>query len=172
MKKRLEKAKGKWVEELPLVLWAYRTTPRRSTGVTPYSLAYGTEAVIPLEVGIPTLRTEMMEQGGNDQALATELDFAEEKRERAMIRLAAYQSTLSRTYNKKVHQREFNLGDLVLRKVMGNTKDPTDGKLGANWEGPYRVIGRLGKGAYKLQDLDDKEIPRTWNVSNLKKFYQ
>jgi hypothetical protein len=66
IKKRLEKAKGKWVEELPLVLWAYRTTPRRSTGVTPYSLAYGTEAVIPLEVGIPTLRTEVMELGGND----------------------------------------------------------------------------------------------------------
>uniref|UniRef100_A0A2N9IV34 Uncharacterized protein n=1 Tax=Fagus sylvatica TaxID=28930 RepID=A0A2N9IV34_FAGSY len=57
IKKRLEDAKGRWVEELPNVLWTFRTTPRRSTGETPFSLAYGSEAVIPLEIGLPTLRT-------------------------------------------------------------------------------------------------------------------
>lgn len=60
LKKRLEKAKRKWAEELPSVLWAYRTTPRRSTRETPFALAYGMEAVIPLEVGIPTLRSESL----------------------------------------------------------------------------------------------------------------
>ena len=55
IKKRLEKAKGKWVEELPQVLWAFRTTPRRSTGETPYSLAFGLEAIIPLETKIPKI---------------------------------------------------------------------------------------------------------------------
>uniref|UniRef100_A0A2N9E8Q0 Uncharacterized protein n=1 Tax=Fagus sylvatica TaxID=28930 RepID=A0A2N9E8Q0_FAGSY len=54
IKKRLEDAKGRWVEELPNVLWTFRTTPRRSTGETPFSLAYGSEAVIPLEIGLPT----------------------------------------------------------------------------------------------------------------------
>ncbi|XP_028115619.1 uncharacterized protein K02A2.6-like [Camellia sinensis] len=54
LKKRLEKAKGKWAEKLPNVLWAYRTTPRRSTRETPFALAYGMEAVIPLEIGMPT----------------------------------------------------------------------------------------------------------------------
>ncbi|TNV97690.1 hypothetical protein C5H24_12725, partial [Xylella fastidiosa] len=88
LKKRLEKKKGKWPDELPAVLWAYRTTPRRSTGETPYSLAYGTEAVIPLEVGLPTIRTTLVESGGNDKALAEQLDLAEEKRERALITLA------------------------------------------------------------------------------------
>lgn len=58
LKKRLEKAKGKWAEELPNVLWAYRTTPRRSTGETPFALAYGMEAVIPLEIGMPTIQSE------------------------------------------------------------------------------------------------------------------
>uniref|UniRef100_A0A2N9FJP4 RNase H type-1 domain-containing protein n=1 Tax=Fagus sylvatica TaxID=28930 RepID=A0A2N9FJP4_FAGSY len=52
IKKRLEDAKGRWVEELPNVLWTFRTTPRRSTGETPFSLAYGSEAVIPLEIGL------------------------------------------------------------------------------------------------------------------------
>ncbi|XP_028057288.1 uncharacterized protein K02A2.6-like [Camellia sinensis] len=85
MKKRLEKAKGKWVEKLPNVLWAYRTTPRRSTGETPYSLTYGMEAIIPLEVGVPTIRSEIFEPANNDEAIAQALDLAEERREAALI---------------------------------------------------------------------------------------
>ena len=56
LKKRLDDAKGKWVEELPHVLWTYRTTPCRSTGETPFSMTYGAEAVILLETGFPTAR--------------------------------------------------------------------------------------------------------------------
>ena len=41
LKKRLDDAKGKWVEELPHVLWTYRTTPCKSTGETPFSMTYG-----------------------------------------------------------------------------------------------------------------------------------
>jgi transposase InsO family protein len=103
IKKRLDKAKRKWPDELPLVLWAHRTTPRRSTGETPYSLAYGTEAVIPLEVGLPTNRTALVESGGNDRALEIELDLAEERRERALVHLASYQEQLMKSYNKNVH---------------------------------------------------------------------
>ena len=57
LKKRLDDAKGRWVEELPHVLWTYRTTRRRSTIKTPFSMSYGTEVVIPIETGFPTLRT-------------------------------------------------------------------------------------------------------------------
>ncbi|XP_058180016.1 uncharacterized protein LOC131298549 [Rhododendron vialii] len=77
---RLDKAKGKWPDELPLVLWAHRAMLRRSTGETPYSLVYGTEAVIPLKVGLPTNKTALVESGGNNRALAIELDLAEERR--------------------------------------------------------------------------------------------
>ena len=57
LKNRQDVAKGKWVDELPHMLWTYRTTPRRSTGETPFSMTYGSEAVIPLETGFLTLRT-------------------------------------------------------------------------------------------------------------------
>ncbi|KAH7842524.1 hypothetical protein Vadar_006360 [Vaccinium darrowii] len=67
---------GKRPDELPAVLWAYRTTPRQSTRETPYSLAYGTEAVIPLEIGLPTNHTALVESGGNDKALAEQLDIS------------------------------------------------------------------------------------------------
>ena len=58
-----------------------------------------------------------------------------------------------------------------MRKVMGNTLVPGDGKLGPNWEGPYKVVGLAGKGAYHLEDKDGKAIPRPWNTANLKLFY-
>ena len=57
LRKRLDDAKGRWVEEVPHVLWTYQTTPRRSTGETPFSMSYRVEAVIPIETGFPTLRT-------------------------------------------------------------------------------------------------------------------
>ncbi|XP_028058479.1 uncharacterized protein LOC114262317 [Camellia sinensis] len=91
LKKRLEKAKGKWAEELPNVLWAYRTTPRQSTGETPFALAYGMEAVIPLEICMPTIRSKSFQPNLNNEAVALELDLAEERKERALIYIAAYQ---------------------------------------------------------------------------------
>ncbi|XP_038687612.1 uncharacterized protein LOC119987002 [Tripterygium wilfordii] len=171
IKKRLESSKGRWVEELPSVLWAYRTTPRRSTGESPFVLAYGTEAVIPLEIGLPTLRTQVFEEGNNDLAMERNLDLLQERRDRAMVRLAAYQQVLSRSYNKNVRARSFEIGDFVLRKVLSQTKDPTDGKLGPNWEGPFQVIARVGQGAYKLVRQDGKAVHGTWNISNLRRFY-
>ena len=61
---------------------------------------------------------------------------------------------------KKVNPREFKVGDLVLRKVVGNKKDPREGKLGPNWEGPYRITSVLGNGAYRLEDSEGKELSR------------
>jgi ribonuclease HI len=171
IKKRLEDAKGRWVEELPNVLWTFRTTPRRSTGETPFSLAYGSEAVIPLEIGLPTLRTSEWEPTRNNLAQSQALDLLEERREQAMIRLASYQQQLKKGYNKNVRPRSFQQGDLVLRKVLGNTKNPTDGKLGPNWEGPYRVRSVTGVGAYHLENLNSIPLPRPWNVSNLRKYF-
>ena len=69
LKKMLDDAKGKWVEELPHVLWTYRTTPCRSTGETPFSIAYGAEAVILLETSFPTSRTSSFYPCDNDEQL-------------------------------------------------------------------------------------------------------
>ena len=152
LKKRLEDTKRRWVKELPSVFWAFRMTPRRSTGEMPYSLAYGTEAVIPLEVGLPTLRTMQVESRDNDGALEEALDFAEEKKRYALIRLADYHQSLSKQRQNQLNPREFEIESLVLRKNMGSIGNPTHGKLGANWEGPNTVTGAKGSGAYYLQD--------------------
>ena len=91
IKKRLNDAKGKWVEE---VLWAYRTIPRKSTGETPFSMTYGAEAVILLETGFSTLKTNSFSMSGNNELLEKSLDLIEERRENAMVQLANYQHKL------------------------------------------------------------------------------
>uniref|UniRef100_A0A2N9IAR1 Uncharacterized protein n=1 Tax=Fagus sylvatica TaxID=28930 RepID=A0A2N9IAR1_FAGSY len=171
-KNALEKAKGRWVEELPNILWTYRTTPRCSTGETPFSLTYGVEAVIPLEIGLPTIRTEYYDPVTNETSLATDLDLAEERRDSALIHLAAYQNGLRRIYEKRINPRELAVGDLVLRKVMGAKQDPTHGKLGPNWEGPYKIASVAGTGAFMLIGPNNTPVKRPWNICNLKKYYQ
>ena len=85
LKKRLDDIKGKWVEELPHVLWTYRTTPCKSTGQTPFSMTYKAEAVIPLETGFPMLRTSSFTPSSNDGLLEKSLNLIEEQRENAMV---------------------------------------------------------------------------------------
>ena len=94
LKKRLDCAKGKWVEELPHVLWTYQTTPCRSTGETPFSMTYGAKVMIPLETGFPMLRTSSFTPSSNNELLENSLDLIEERRENAMVQLAYYQHKL------------------------------------------------------------------------------
>ena len=167
----MDDAKGRWVEELPHVLWTYRTTPRRSTGETPFSMSYGAKTITPIETGFPTLRTQMFNPNDNDRLPERSLNLLEERRENAMVQLAYYQHKLKQGYDSRVKLRPLEPGDLVLRKVLGTMKNPAWGKLGPNWEGPYRITSLVGIGAYFLEDLDEHVIPHPWNVNNLRKYY-
>ena len=84
LKKSLDEAKGRWVEELSNVLWIYRTTPCWSTRETPFSMTYGFEAVIPLETGFSTLRMSLFTSDNNDRLLEKSLDLVKERREAVM----------------------------------------------------------------------------------------
>ena len=90
----------------------------------------------------------------------------------AAIRVASYQRRLANSYNKRVKPREFQPGDLVLRKVFENTADPMTGKFQLNWEGPY-VVTRPGEfGSYAIDKTDGTHVPRMWNATHLKRYYQ
>ena len=95
------------MEELPNILWTHRTTVRKSTGETPFALAYGVEAVIPLEVGIPTTRRKNFVVKTNEDNLQKDLDLLEERRDLAMVRLASYQQRIKREHDKSVKPRVF-----------------------------------------------------------------
>nr|XP_023884720.1 uncharacterized protein K02A2.6-like [Quercus suber] len=99
LKRRLDGAKGGWAEELPNVLWAYRTIPRRSTGESPFSLTYGSKAVIPAEVKLCSARVAGFDPEQNGEMMVGLLDSLEECREMATVRLAEYQQKLATRYN-------------------------------------------------------------------------
>uniref|UniRef100_A0A2N9HAB0 Uncharacterized protein n=1 Tax=Fagus sylvatica TaxID=28930 RepID=A0A2N9HAB0_FAGSY len=171
IKTRLEGAKGMWVEELPSILWAYRTTVRVPTGETPFKLTFGTEAVIPVEIGLTTLRTTFHKEEENEGQLRLNLDLLDETRDKAARRITLYQEKMAKYYNTKVKLRRFEIGDWVLRKITQATKDPSQGKLGPNWEGPYKVIQYYRRGTYHLEDRHGKKLPHPWNAEHLKKYY-
>ena len=136
---KLEDLKGNWVEYLPEVLWAYRTTQKSITWETLFALAFGTEAVAPVEVGIKSPSIELASVEHYDEALRLNLELLDEKREQVQRRTEEYQRKTTRYYNQKVKPRSYMPGDLVLKKLLPARKNPAHGKLGRNWEGPYII---------------------------------
>lgn len=120
LKKRLEQAKSAWPDELPEVLWSYRTSYRTATGYTPFSLYYGYKAMFPVELDPPSHIRLTYVQPRNEQLLLETLDTTEEQREKAQLRVTAYQQKIARYFNSRVRERKCMIGDLLLRRVFMN----------------------------------------------------
>ncbi|CAL1353738.1 unnamed protein product [Linum trigynum] len=165
---RLAEAKGKWVEELPSVLWAHRTTFKVASGETPFALTYGSEAVLPVEMRVPTYRMTHRNESMDVQERIDELDLLDERREVAALRLEAMKGQVARYYNKKMRAHGIVKGSLVLKRDF--RPKATEGKLAPKWKGPYRVQEVVGPSTFKLQTLSGKNVKRTWNAQNLRKY--
>jgi hypothetical protein len=157
----LKKFAGRWVEELPAVLWSLRTTPNRSTGLTPFFLTYGSEAVLPsdLNYGAPRVKAFDLEMAAVAQRDA--MAVLEEARLATLHRSAPYQQTLRRYHERRIRERTLQVGDLVLRRVM-STEDKH--KLSPPWEGPYSIAEVIRPGTYKLRDSDSNILTNSWNI--------
>nr|KYP73685.1 Transposon Ty3-I Gag-Pol polyprotein [Cajanus cajan] len=116
LKQRLGQAKGMWPDHLPEILWAYRCTPQSSTKETHFRLTYGTDAMIPVEVGEPSLRRLQFNEQTNREALNVEQDLVDKAREHALINMEACRTRLTRKHQTKVKPREFQARDLVWRQ--------------------------------------------------------
>ena len=124
LKKRQHLAKGKWVDELPGVLWAYRTK-------SSFALTYGMEAIIPTEIGMPAIWIEISEEA-NVEAITKDLDTTNELWEETVVCIASYQQKLANLHNQHVKLRTFKAGELVLRRVFENMTSPAEEKFQAN----------------------------------------
>nr|KYP62073.1 Transposon Ty3-I Gag-Pol polyprotein [Cajanus cajan] len=171
LKKRLGNAKGQWPDELPSILWAYHCTPQSTTQETPYRLTYGADAMILVEVGETSHRRQVFNNKQNARKLAADLDLVNELTDEAQIHEEACKLRASQRYNTRVKPRSFRVGDLVWRLLGETRKDTSEGKLAPTWGGPFRVIEDLGNGAYRLEELSGKPIPRTWNATHLKFYF-
>lgn len=128
LKKKLGEAKGAWVDELPKVLWGYRCSPHSATGESPFNLTYGTDAMLPVEVGGEALRRQVDNMHQNEESLSN-LDVLSERREMAAVRVEAHKRLIARRHNTKVKPRQFVEGDLVWRRTAEARKDHTQGKF-------------------------------------------
>ena len=162
-----------WSEKLPFALWAYRTSFRTSTGATPYSLVYGMEVVLPVEIEIGSLRVALQHQISEiewAQSRYDQLSLLDERRLRAADHVQAYQRKMTRAFRKRVRPRKFQKGDLVLKVLRGLINNPR-GKFRSNWSGPYVIRDLTQEGAAWLIDLDGNQFTKPVNVDQLKRFY-
>ena len=148
-------------------------TVRTSTGATPFSLVYSMEAVLPVEVEIPSMRVLMeaeLSEAEWVQSRYDQLNLIEEKRMTALCHGQLYQKRMKQAFDKKVRPREFKEGDLVLKKIQTFQPD-SRGKWAPNYEGPYVVKRAFSGGAMILQTMDGEELPRTVNTDAVKKYF-
>ncbi|XP_022857369.1 uncharacterized protein LOC111378409 [Olea europaea var. sylvestris] len=131
-------ARGSWSDELPSILWTYRTTQRTTIGKIPFMLAYGIEVMVPVKIRLPSHRRLVPE---TSEHTTEHLDLLEEVREQAAIKVASYQTKTAKHFNSKVKTQRFRAGNLVLRRAKAAGHPP--GKLGPIWEGPFEAIRQL-----------------------------
>ena len=167
----MDDAKGLWVEELPSTLWAIRTTAHSGTRDTPFNLTFGADVVIPVEIGINSIRVSHYNQEQNEANLRINVDLLEEIREETVIKTAARQRVVAQYSNKRVKPKIFEEGDLVLRNCRASRPVGEHKKLSPTWERPYMVSSVIRNGAYRLQTIEGKEIANTWNAEHLTKYY-
>jgi hypothetical protein len=162
-----------WHEMLPFALHGYRTSVRTSTGETPYSLVYGMEAVLPVEVEIPSLRVLLDVKLDEAEWIRTrfnELSLIEEKRLAAVCHGQLYQRRMKKAFDQKVRPRSYQTGDLVLKRILPPGTD-NRGKRTPNYEGPYVVKKVFSGGALMLTTMDGEDFPSPVNSDVVKKYF-
>ncbi|XP_070019463.1 uncharacterized protein [Nicotiana sylvestris] len=153
--------------------FGYRTTVRTLVGATPYMLVYGTEAVIPAEVEIPSLRIIVEAEIEDNEWVKTrleELTLIDEKRMVAVCHRQLYQQRMARAYNKKVRPRNFEVGQLVLRHILPHHQE-AKGKFAPNWKGLYIIRKILPRGALYLGDIEGNDPDTAVNADAVKRYY-
>lgn len=175
LKKILSKNKREWHDKLTEALWAYRTTYKTATQATPYSLVFGTEAVLPLEVELPSLRVAVqygLTQEENDLLRLEELEALDETRLHAQQNLEIYKARMTRAHDRMVRPRSFKEGELVLvrkRPIIPHRR--IGGKFDPIWEGPFIIEKVYEGGAYQLIDISGQRPMPPINGQYLKKYY-
>jgi len=135
---------------------------------TPFSLVYGSDAMILVEIheSSPRFLSFVTEESNEERKV--NLDLLDEVREEAKIKVEAVKRRVEHQYSSKVKLRHFQGGDLVMRKAHPYE---LENKLSPKWTGPFRVTEAKGNGSYNLETLEGGPIPHSWNAANLKFYF-
>jgi hypothetical protein len=162
-----DQKKGKWVDELPKVIWSHNTTVSRATGFTPFRLLFGTEVMTPEEIKNESMRV----------LKAKEIEEVDQKVEKDMIErtileaaenIKKYQKETKAWKDKKVVRKDIKTSDLVLKRKKNWENS---GKLHESWEGPYIPKETHMPGAFRVLEQTSEELPYSCNANSLKRYY-
>jgi hypothetical protein len=158
--------KGKWVEEMTKVGWSHNTSVSCATGFTPFKLLFGEEAMTPDELRHKSLRAEKSEGDEANRHIA--VDNIEAIRLEALNNIRRYQAKTVKWRDRKVKLKDIKPGHFVLRR---KANPDMVGKLQSKWDGPFLVKASARPDSFRLQDLDGNEVPRTWNINDLRRYF-
>jgi hypothetical protein len=166
MKSIFNQPKGKWPDELIKVVWNHNTVVSRSTGFTPFKLLFSDEAITPEEARMGSIRTLASTEDEGDYQITK--DTIEGTKLQAIEHINKYQIETVKWRDRKVRLKNIKPGHLVLRRAAN---PDIVGKLQLKWEGPFLVVSSSRPGSYRLEDMDGNDIPRSWNVDELRRYY-
>ena len=162
-----------WDTKLFAALWAYRTAYKVTTHSTPFQLVYGTEALIPIELELPSLQIAISERLGDTESLQhwfARLEKLDEERAHAFLTMEATQNRRKSYYDSKLQMKSFKPGDYVL--LYDNRYLDFPGKFQLRWHGPYHVTEVFSNGSVQLEDYTGTRLATRINGNRLKLYYQ
>ncbi|XP_058217951.1 uncharacterized protein LOC131328970 [Rhododendron vialii] len=175
IEKMVENNLRAWHELLSEALWAYRTSKKEATNMTPYMLVYGHDPVLPMEVAVKSARIAYQlgfTPADYSQAMLIELEDLDEVRLAALDHMLVQKRRVARAYDKRVRRKSFSEGDLVWKAVFPlGEKSSRYGKWSPTWEGPFQISRVLRGNVYLLMDLDGGLDKHLTNGKYLKHHY-
>ena len=151
---------------MPKVIWSHNKKDSRATGFTLFRLLFGEEAVTPEEALKGFIRTKTTDGDGLERQVAA--DTVEGTRFEALNNIQRYQAETRKWRDKKVRLRSIEPGHFVLRRKADANMV---GKFQSKWDGLFLVVSSGRPGSFRLQDLDGNDIPRTWNIHDLRRYF-
>jgi hypothetical protein len=144
----------------------HNTIVSRWTGFTSFKLLFGDEAITPEEARTGSIRTLASAEDEEDYKIIK--DTIEGTRLQAIEHINKYQAEAVKWQDRKVRLKNIKPRHLVLQRVAN---PDTVGKLHLKWEGPFLVVSSSRPRSYRLKHMDDNDIPRSWNVDELRRYY-
>jgi hypothetical protein len=156
-------------------LWAHRTSRHGATKVTPFEFVYGQEAVLPVEIGLQSLRVTKhgsLSAKEYHEFMMDRIDDVPESWFKALKLIEKEKIKIAKAYNKRVMEKSFQVGDLIQKMILLlGTQSGKFGKWSPSWEGPFRVIRVVPSNAYFVEDLEVHSLPKALNRKYLKHYY-
>ena len=139
-----------------------------SMGYTPFFVVYASEVVIPSDLDFDAPCVHFYDKQRAEEQHQTNVDMHEEVQNTAVVRSASYQQGLCRYHTRRVHDRSFIVGDLILQRA---TPSKRGHKLSPSWEGPFRVSWVIRLGTYRISTIAGKEYDNAWKIKQRRRFY-